>query len=124
MKKNCILYLIVAALFNPALLSAQYTDDHRQDESAVPPGMEAKRVHNDVTVLMPQGGKMYERNKSTFVEESSDEYAARKFLGVEDRLDKLEEENADLAKEIKYLKIKIAIQESGANRDAPKIDQE
>ncbi len=124
MKKNYILYLAVAALFNPALLYAQYTDDHRPDEPGAPPGMETRKVHNDVTVLMPQDGKMYERNKSTFVEESSDEYSSRRFLGIDNRLKKLEEENAALAEEIKYLKSKLTIQGNGADKDASKIDRE
>jgi hypothetical protein len=116
--------MIAAIFFSAASVAAQYTNDPQDEVSAAPPGMEERKVNNDVTVLMPRGSKMYERNKSTFVEESADEYSARKFLDIDNRFKKLEAENRDLAEQVKYLKSKLILQDKGADKDAPNTSEE
>ena len=68
----------------------------------IPPGMEQKKV-GDVRVLVPEGGKIFKAGDALVVE-SSGEYAARKFLSIESRFKKIEEEQKVFKKEIEHLK--------------------
>ena len=47
---------------------------------------------------------MHRTNETTYVQESTDEYAARNFASVEGRLDKLEKENGEFREDIKNIK--------------------
>ncbi len=124
MKKTLITILATFFILQPVFALAQYTNDDKRNDASVPPGMEARKVNNDLTVLVPKGAKMYETNKSTFTEESSDEYSSRKFLGIDNRLNKLEEENKKLREDVEQLKSRIESRsfprkrESIPNKDA------
>ena len=124
MKKNCVLYFAVAALFNSALVFAQYTDDQNQDNQASASGMEVKKVNNDVSVLVPNGARMHQTNATTYTMESTDEYAARNFAKLDMRVHKLEEENHVLVEEIKYLESKLTLQEKNADKNVSKPAEE
>lgn len=111
MTRRIILFLAVSCFFWVASSFAQYgegTQGQAQNEDVeIPPGMEAKKVNSDVTVLMPKGAVMHQRNASTFVLESAEEYSARKFVEVEARLAKLEEENKQFKEDIDRLESRI-----------------
>jgi hypothetical protein len=117
MKKYIALFIVTLAAIASTSAFAQYTEDLQNSDEA-PPGIEIKKVNNDVSVLVPKGSKMYMRNKSTYVQESADEYAARQFVETNKRLAKLEEENRQLVEEIKYLKSKLTLQENSVEKDA------
>lgn len=107
MNRFCV-YMVTISIFFAASASAQYTNKEN-DESGAPTGMEVRKVNNDVSVLMPKGARMYNRNSTTYVEESADEYAARNVAQMNDRLKKLERENKMLAEEISYLRAQLII---------------
>lgn len=108
-----MLCVTAAFVFLASAASAQYTNEDN-DETGVPAGMEVRKVNNDVSVLVPKGARMYNRNRTTYVEESADEYAARNVAQLKDRLKKLEAENRVLVEEIDYLKSQIVIPEKAA----------
>ena len=125
MQKSRVFYLAIAALFNSALVFAQYTDDQKQgDRAAAPTGMEVKRVNNDVAVLVPKGTQMHQTNSTTYTMESADEYAARNFENLDNRIKKLEEENQVLIDGLKYLESKLILQEKGADKNVSKPAEE
>ena len=110
MKRYVILSAALAAGVMLWASMAFAEDDNGQNQSggvAIQPGMEAKKVTNDVTVLVPKGGKVFKTNQGTYVLESPEEYAARKFEGVYKRLDALEEENRSLKKELARIRARI-----------------
>jgi hypothetical protein len=124
MKKRSVLYLTVLFTFCSTLATAQYASDQQDDGTATPPGMERRKVNNDVTLLVPKGGKFYRRNQTTYVEEGPEEYASRKFLDMDSRLKTLEATNRELLEEIRYLESKLVLQESGTDIDVSKSTQE
>ena len=119
MKKFIVFFVMIILAFGPMPLFAQYTNG-QGDESGAPTGMVVKKVNKDVTVLMPKGGRMHKTNETTYVEESADEYAARNFASVENRLNRLEKENRDLKQEVDDMKSKL----SSAENNAPNINKE
>jgi hypothetical protein len=124
MKKGRLIYVTMSIFFGSTLAFAQYNDNQQGNDQASPPGMETKKVGNEVSVLMPTGTKMHQLNKSTYVQESADEYAARQFLGIENRLNKLEQENRALVEEVRYLRSKLILQEKSTEEDVPAIAEE
>jgi hypothetical protein len=97
MKRSITFYAAIAFSFLALpVFAQQYNSDENTDLKSAPAGMESKKVNNDVSVLMPQGGKMYKRNKSTYIMESADEYAGRKFAGMDERMAKLEKDVQEL----------------------------
>ena len=115
MQKFIVFFVITILAFISMPLFAQYTNDKQGDGSDAPSGMVAKKVNNDVTVLMPKGGRMHKTNATTYVEESSDEYAARNFASIESRLNKLEKENREFREEINNIKSKLSVSGKDAN---------
>ena len=115
---------MVAFVFSLTLVSAQNNDDQNNSDPVAPAGMEFRKVNNDVSVLIPKDGKMYKRNETTYVMEDSEEYSARKFVGIEKRVDKLEKFVSELADEVKALKAKIDTTEKGADKNDPAIAEE
>ena len=115
-----VFFLMIIFVFGPGPVLAQYSNDKQGDESDAPSGMEARKVNGGVTVLMPKGGRMQRTNEITYVQESTDEYAARNFASVESRLDKLEKENRELQEDVKNMKSKL----SSAENNAPNINKE
>jgi len=113
MNKFFVLCVTAAFVILASAASAQYTNKDN-DEVGVPAGMEVRKVNDDVSVLVPKGARMYNRNRTTYVEESADEYAARNVAQLKDRLKKLEAENKVLVEEINYLKSQIVIPEKAA----------
>lgn len=108
MKKRIALFILVIFVLNSAPAFAQNTNGQQQsDQPDASSGMEARKVNNTVTVLVPKGAKMHRTNETTYVEESSDEYAARNFTSVEGRLNKLERENKEFREDIKKIKLKL-----------------
>ena len=55
MQKHIAFFIMIILAFSSILALAQYTNDQQGDESGAPSGMVAKKVNNDVTVLMPKG---------------------------------------------------------------------
>ncbi|MDD5136226.1 MAG: hypothetical protein PHX20_03195 [Candidatus Omnitrophica bacterium] len=123
-KKYVLCIILAVILFNPAFAPAQNGSDQQSYDGTSQPGMETRKVNKDVSIIMPEGGKFYRRNQTTYVQEPPDEYAARKFADVYSRLKKLEEVNKELINEINYLKMKIILQENKADKDVPKIPEE
>lgn len=111
-----IAFLAGAIIFSTILASA-YDTDGMDDASSPESGMEVRKVGEGVNVLLPQGARMQRRNNSTSVEESSDQYAARNFTRINERLKKLEDENKILVEEIKYLRSKLTLVEKSADND-------
>ena len=72
------------------------------ESAPIPPGMEIIRS-GDVSVVVPKGSQLRKTN-DLFVIESAEEYAARKFEVVEQRLDQLEKDQAEMKKELQDLK--------------------
>ncbi|MDD3904936.1 MAG: hypothetical protein PHS46_00205 [Candidatus Omnitrophica bacterium] len=111
-----IAFLAGAIIFSTILASA-YDTDGMDDASSPESGMEVRKVGEGVNVLLPQGARMQRRNNSTSVEESSDQYAARNFTRINERLKNLEDENKILTEEIKYLRSKLTLVEKSADND-------
>lgn len=120
MNRNFFFLVLAVIISHSPPAMAQYTDDQNKNANSAPSGMVMRKVNNDVTVLMPKGARMENRNATTYVEESSDQYAARNFAIVDNRLKKLEEENRVLAEEIRYLKSKLVVPEKAADKDVQK----
>lgn len=68
----------------------------------IPVGMEIKKV-GDANILVPQGGKI-RKVGDLLVRESIDEYAAREFMMMRERLNHIEKEQDIIKKEIEELK--------------------
>ena len=115
MKKKLMFFLTIIFIFNSASVLAQLANDQQGDESGASSGMVERKVNNGVTVLMPKGGRMHKTNATTYVEESSDEYAARNFASIESRLNKLEKENREFREEINNIKSKLSVSGKDAN---------
>ena len=124
MQKQIIFFIMLIVLFGLGQVFAQYNNDNQSSESSAPSGMESRKVNNGVTVLMPKGGRMHKTNEITYVEESSDEYAARNFASVESRLDKLEKDNRELREEINNIRASLSSAEKNANKNAADINKE
>lgn len=124
MNKNRIGFLLIVFIFNSTLVLAQYNNDQQGDQPDTASGLEAKKVNNDVTVLMPKGGKMYKRNETTYVEESSDSYSAREFVTVKNRLNNLEKDNRELREEINDIKSKLNSAGKNADKNTADINNE
>jgi len=111
------------SLFSAAPVLAQYDDNRQAADEAEQSGIETKTVASGVSVMMPKGGRMHKRNDTTYVMESADEYAARKFVGVEDRIAKLEKADEELRSEIDAMKSRLAEMEKAAGRNADHADK-
>ena len=111
MKKNFMFFIMAVFIFNS--ISALAQPGGQPDASS---GLEAKKVEKGVTVLMPKGAQMSQRNKSTYVEESSDSYAARNFVAINNRLNRLERENMEVRQEIDAIKSMLGTAEPDANQ--------
>jgi len=77
----------------------QYTED---GEIIIPPGMELRKV-GKIDILLPEGTKITKVG-NRMITEGIREYIARRFLDIEDSLDKIKKEQDALKKEIEDLK--------------------
>ncbi|MDD5422620.1 MAG: hypothetical protein WC592_05665 [Candidatus Omnitrophota bacterium] len=109
MRGVMVLAVVSIAFICPAIIFAEndMQGNGSTPDVSIPPGMEARKVNNDVTILMPKGAKMHQRNATTFILESAEEFSSRKFVEVDRRLQKLEAENVELKKEIDELKTRV-----------------
>lgn len=72
----------------------------------IPAGMELKKV-GDANILIPKGGKLRKAG-DLLIMEGADEYAAREFMEVNERLNNIEKEQEIIKKEIEELKKTIS----------------
>ena len=115
-----MLFIFTAALLCTGLAFADADRDYVGYDSAPGPGMEEKKVNNDVTVLMPTGSKMRRRNETTQIMEGVDEYTARKLVDMNKRLDKIEQDIAEIKNAVLYLKSKLSDTGKSPNEGLPK----
>jgi len=87
-------------------------------------GMENKTIAEGVSVLAPKGSKMHQTNKTTYIMEGSDEYAARNFVSVDKRLDRLDKKIDELKDELKEMKLQLADKEKSVKKNAVNISKE
>lgn len=99
MKITIILYII----FSFITVCVYAEDLGTKSDIKIPPGMELRRSGRDVNVVVPEGSKFDKRGDVTLIE-NTDEYAAERFKTVNERLDKIEKEQAALKDEIDSLK--------------------
>ena len=99
---------LLACFFTFPALFAQAAEDKKSEEVNTYPGMEIKKV-GDVNVLIPKGSKLRHEN-DLLVIESTDEYAAPRFIEVDKRLDALEAGQKELEAVDKRLDALEAVQ--------------
>lgn len=108
MGKIIAVFLISSCMFCASISAAQYGDtnesEKKDSDTLLRRGLVAREMGPGVTVVVPQGAEAHRVNENLTVLESADEYAARRFVGVEDRLAKLEKENSGLKKELEHIK--------------------
>ena len=106
MKIACVAFAIILLGFLVVCASAYDNDDQNTTSRGVyvKQGLEAQEVSPGVTVVTPQGAQMTRINNSLSVMESTDEYASRKFVDVNDRFTKLEKRIDELEKELYFIK--------------------
>ena len=102
MRKYFIFFIMIILAFSSRPTLAQNNNDNQGEDS----GIEARAVSQGVTVLVPKGARTYKTNELTSIQESADQYAARNFASVENRLDRLEKENREFREEIKNIESK------------------
>lgn len=68
----------------------------------VPEGMRIEKI-GDLEVLMPKDAKLTKKG-DVFVQETNEEYMARKFHELDERLKKIEEELTEMRKDLQILK--------------------
>lgn len=96
MRKICFL-LVSACLFCVVCLIAE-----AQQKEELPPGMEIIEI-GDVKHLVPIGTKV-RKESGVVILEGHNEYMARRFIGVEQRLEKIESELEEIRKTIEEIK--------------------
>jgi hypothetical protein len=93
---------MLSAFLICAVLVTGKADAQGGDDKELPPGMQAIKI-GTAEIIAPKGIKV-ERVADIVKLETTERYAARKFLEIEARLDALEEREKDLGKEIEKLK--------------------
>ena len=72
-----------------------------------PPGMKIEKV-GDLNIVVPKDAEVERTGKGGLIKvEKSEEYLARKLLGMEERFDELEAVQKELIKEIELLKEEV-----------------
>jgi len=85
--------------------------EEREDYLKPHPGMQETKI-GDARVVTPQGAKIYKIGDLQVLE-GAGEYTARRLLAMEERLDKIENENLNLRKELDALKEEISNMKKG-----------
>lgn len=86
-KKSAILLLaVIFTLLSPAFCE----EEQKSGDVGIPPGMEVRKI-SDVNVLVPRGAILHKVD-DVIVLESAEEYSARRFMEVGERLDRIEEQ--------------------------------
>jgi hypothetical protein len=86
-----------------AISGSVYCYDSSSSDVKIPEGMVVERVVDGVNVVVPEGGKVRREDGRIYLE-SSDEYAARLFRSVDERLSSLEYEIMDLKRQVDGLR--------------------
>lgn len=109
MLKIGALILIVMALFNRSPIDARAEEEKGAYETQVPPGMELKQVGKKASyrVVVPKGTS-FRREGDLRIVEGSGEYASRKFLDYDARLDKMSSAIESLKKDVEEIKTSVA----------------
>lgn len=89
-----------AMIFVPA--TSYCGEDNRNGNTVVPDGMEVIK-EGGVNILVPKGSRPVSAG-SYLVTEDPEQYAARKFMDVEDRFSRVDKEIGALQEELKYIK--------------------
>ena len=98
MKKTSFFILIFILVFSTTLIAAE--EDKNKE---VPVGMELVTVKDNYKLLVPEGAKIHKEGP-VFVLENINEYAARRFHDIEERIVKIEASQEEFKKEIEQLK--------------------
>ncbi len=104
MKKITPFLLVFIFVLCASFIHAQENKDYTIEEEGIRlgPGMERKRV-GGINLRVPKGAEVYQDGPNVIMEEL-EEYIARKFKEMEDRIGKIEKNQEELNKEIKRLK--------------------
>lgn len=112
--------IAVSVIILFALLGAcASAEDDNNNQYTNPPsvsvksGLETQQVSPGVTVVAPQGAQMTMVNKGLYVMESSEEYAARNFVDVNELIAKLGKRIDSLEKELYFMKKKMHNSDKG-----------
>lgn len=100
MKKIALAVLYAVIFFTGVYLFAAY-EEKPENGISIPPGMEIIKS-GDVNLLVPKGAVL-SRVNDLIVLEGAEEYSARKFMIVEERLARIEEELKELKGMIRSL---------------------
>lgn len=109
MRKIIYLILTIFLIFYAFKVSAEESENEdytlTEEGFKIPAGMELKKV-GDANILIPKGGKIRKAGDQLIME-SADEYAAREFFKIKERLGNIEKEQEDIRREIEELKKNI-----------------
>jgi len=109
MKIACVAFAIILLVsIGTFALAYDNNDQNTASQGAsTNQGLETWEMSPGVTVVAPQGSQMTQVNNGLYVMERYEEYAARKFVGVNERFDKLEKKVDELKKELYFIKKKL-----------------
>lgn len=92
------IYLICFTAGYPSQVVAE------ENDGDLPPGMKIEKV-GDLQIVVPKDAEVSRTGKGGLIKvEKSEEYLARKLLGMEERFDKLEAAHEALKKDVELLK--------------------
>jgi hypothetical protein len=97
MKRISFFILILILVFSTVLIAAE--DKNKE----VPVGMELVLIKDNYKLLVPKGAKI-RKEGAVFILENIDEYVARRFYDMEERIVRIEAKEEGLKKEIEQLK--------------------
>ena len=97
-------------------------DSNANEDVSIPDNMEIIR-EGDVGVLVPKGGRM--RKESSFlVKEDPEDYASRKFMATEERLDKITKEIVTIKDDMKSMREMIDGMKSDISKGNQKTEDQ
>jgi len=105
MRKICSAMAVIAAVALCVFCAYAQEDaapGASQKKEEIPPGMEAIKISNSTTLIIPKGAKVYNKEGRVRVE-NDDHYMARRFEELDKRLATIEKKQDVLDKEIKKI---------------------
>jgi prefoldin subunit 5 len=105
MKKITKIILICAAIFFCGV-SSLYSEDKNNSDVTIPPGTELQKV-GDVQLVVPIGSKIRKEGNLIFMQ-NAEEYTAERYLEIENKLRKIDENIESLKLQIKELKQQLS----------------
>jgi len=85
------------------IAAAVWGEENKNSQDViVPVGMELIKK-GDVNILVPKGQSLI-KDSSFFVTQNPDEYASRKFMGVDERFERMDEDLDSIKEELKRLR--------------------